>query len=168
MPPTLLLASITTRPVDAIVNAANPRLAGGGGVDGAIHRAAGQDALQAACRALGGCARGDAKATPGFALPAKWIIHAVGPQWMGGDHGEAALLGSAYTRSLEVAADLGCHSIAFPAISCGVYGYPWPQAAAIARQAIECFQAGPRALETIELVFMEPELLQVAQEAWGR
>jgi O-acetyl-ADP-ribose deacetylase len=125
-------ADITTLDVDAVVNAANSQLAGGGGVDGAIHRAAGRTRLRAACQELGGCATGDAKATPGFDMPARWIIHTVGPVWRGGDEGEPELLASAYRRSIEVADGLGARTVAFPAISTGVYGYPRAEAARIA------------------------------------
>lgn len=115
---------ITTLAVEAIVNAANERLAGGGGVDGAIHRAAGYDRLQAACRELGGCPTGEVRTTPGFNLKAKYILHTVGPVWHGGIRGEEKLLRSCYRNCMEEAQKLGVGSIAFPAISCGVYGYP--------------------------------------------
>lgn len=122
---------ITQETTDAIVNAANTALARGAGVCGAIFARAGAG-LEEACAALGGCATGDAKATPGFALPARWIVHAVGPVWHGGDAGEPEALASAYRRSLEVADELGARSIAFPAISTGIYGYPLEAATKIA------------------------------------
>jgi O-acetyl-ADP-ribose deacetylase (regulator of RNase III) len=126
---------ITAETVDAIVNAANSSLARGGGVCGAIFAAAGPG-LDGACRALGGCATGDAVVTPGFRLPARWIVHAVGPVWHGGREDEPSLLASAYRRSLEVAAEAGARSIAFPAISTGIYGYPLEPATEIAVKTV--------------------------------
>ena len=136
------VGDITTLKVDAIVNAANQQLAGGGGVDGAIHRAAGAEQLQAACRQIGGCATGHAVLTPGFRLPAKAIIHTVGPIWQGGTHGEPGQLRSCYSEVMTLAVREGLRSVAFPAISCGVYGYPKEQAVAIAVDEVQ------RCLET--------------------
>jgi O-acetyl-ADP-ribose deacetylase len=132
---------ITTLAVDAVVNAANAALVPGGGVDAAINRAAGPE-LAAAMRAHGGCPTGEAKATPGFDLPARWVIHTVGPIWRGGRQGEADLLASCYRNSLAVAVDLGARSVAFPAISTGVYGFPADAAAEIAVSTVTAFD-GP-------------------------
>jgi len=153
-------ADITSLAVDAIVNAANASLLGGGGVDGAIHRAAGPGLL-AECRALGGCATGDAKATGGHRLPARWVIHTVGPVWHGGGHGEPDLLASCYRRSLEVADELGAATIAFPAISTGVYGYPRREAAAV---AVGTLRKTPTAIDEVTLVAFDDEGLAIYRD----
>ena len=139
---------ITGQDVDAVVNAANASLAGGGGVDGAIHAAAGPE-LARACRELGGCPTGDVRVTPGFRLTARWIIHAVGPVYRGGRAGEAELLASCYRRAIEVAAELGAASMAFPAISTGVYGYPRDEACRIAVDSVRAARSG---VEEVRLV----------------
>lgn len=143
-----LKADITTLAVDAIVNAANSSLLGGGGVDGAIHRAAGPE-LVAACRLLNGCKTGEAKATPGFRLPARHVIHAVGPVWQGGHHNEAALLASCYRRSLEIARSLQLVSLAFPCISTGVYRFPPDAAARIAVDTVHGMLDAYPALQSV-------------------
>jgi O-acetyl-ADP-ribose deacetylase (regulator of RNase III) len=127
----VVVGDITTLEVDAVVNAANSALAGGGGVDGAIHRAAGPELL-AACAKLGGCPTGEARTTPGFRLRAAWVIHAVGPRWRGGSHGEDDALASAYRAALREAARVGARSVAIPAISTGIYGFPLERATALA------------------------------------
>ena len=155
---------ITTLAVDAIVNAANPTLLGGGGVDGAIHRAAGPD-LTAYCAGLGGCPTGEARLTPGFLLPARHIIHTVGPIWRGGRAGEAELLAACYRACFALAIAHDLHSLAFPAISCGVYGYPPEAAARIAvreaRTALAC-AGGPTA---VRLVAFDPSMARLLHQA---
>jgi O-acetyl-ADP-ribose deacetylase (regulator of RNase III) len=151
------LGDITAEAVDAVVNAANEGLAGGGGVDGAIHRAAGPAELHRACAELGWCPTGEAKATPGFRLLARWIIHAVGPRWRGGGHGEAELLASCYRRSLEVAEQLGARSVAFPAISTGIYGYPPDQAAEV---AVRTLRSTETRVELVRLVAFDEATLR--------
>jgi len=148
---------ITKEHVDAIVNAANSGLRGGGGVDGAIHRAGGP-AIMAACRKLGGCDTGDAKVTTGGNLPAKYVIHAVGPVYRDGKHGEPALLASCYRRSLEVAAENGARSVAFPAISCGVYGYPIPDAAKIAVDTVREFLRNHDSIDAVRFVLFTDDV----------
>jgi O-acetyl-ADP-ribose deacetylase (regulator of RNase III) len=153
---------ITEQEVDAIVNAANSSLLGGGGVDGAIHRAGGPE-IVAECRVLGGCDTGDAKATTAGRLPARYVIHTVGPVWRGGEAGEAELLASCHRRALEEAAELGCTSIAFPAISTGVYGYPVERAAPVAVAAAREAQAPP--VELVRFVLFSEGHLDAFEQA---
>jgi O-acetyl-ADP-ribose deacetylase (regulator of RNase III) len=149
--PKLLQTDITTLEVDAVVNAANESLLGGGGVDGAIHEAAGPR-LREYCKTLGGCPTGQAKLTPGFGLKAKWIIHAVGPVWRGGMHKEPELLAGCYRNSLALCGPNGIKTIAFPAISCGIYGYPLADAAHIAMTEFKTYIAAGGPLEKITMV----------------
>jgi O-acetyl-ADP-ribose deacetylase (regulator of RNase III) len=164
---------ITRLIVDAIVNAANERMLGGGGVDGAIHRAAGPE-LAEACRAVPEvrpgvrCPTGEARMTPGFRLPARYVIHTVGPVWRGGGHGEPDLLAGCYRSSLALARQQGARSIAFPAISCGVYGYPVEQAAAIAVREIHAFQAQHGSPEAVMLVAFGGAMRAVLRESLDR
>jgi O-acetyl-ADP-ribose deacetylase (regulator of RNase III) len=154
-------ADITTLEVDAIVNAANTSLLGGGGVDGAIHRAAGPELL-AHCRTLGGCETGDAKVTPGFALPARWIVHTVGPVWDGGERGEREALSSCYRVSLAKAAEAGARSIAFPAISTGVYGYPLGAARRVAVETVR--ETVPDAIEQVIFCCFDERTRKIYEE----
>jgi O-acetyl-ADP-ribose deacetylase (regulator of RNase III) len=156
----LVQGDITKQEVDAIVNAANSSLLGGGGVDGAIHRAGGPTILEE-CRRLGGCETGDAKATTAGDLPARYVIHTVGPVWRGGDHGEEDLLASCHRRSLEVAAELGCRTVAFPAISTGAFGFPIERAAAIALTTTREELDRNTAIERVTLVLFSEDDLSV-------
>jgi O-acetyl-ADP-ribose deacetylase (regulator of RNase III) len=154
---TAALVDITTLDTDAIVNAANESLAPGGGVCGAIHRAAGPG-LARACAAIGHCPTGEARITPGFSLPARYVIHAVGPVWRGGGEGEAELLASAYGSALQLAEQHGLRSIAFPAISTGIYGYPLDQATGVAVRAVRQFGEGGSGVQQIVFACFGPEV----------
>ena len=158
---------ITRLAVDAIVNAANASLAGGGGVDGAIHRAAGAAQLHEACRKLGGCPTGEAKITPGFNLPASYVIHTVGPVYSGGDHGEASLLASCYRRALEVAVENGLTSLAFPAISTGVYGYPFEAATDIAFRTTVAFLARHSSVTRVIFIYFSRDDFETATRLYA-
>ena len=157
----IIQGDITKLNVDAIVNAANCSLLGGGGVDGAIHRAAGPELLKA-CIPLNGCETGKAKITPGFRLPAKFVIHTPGPIYRDGLHGEPALLESCYKSCLDLAEENGCETVAFPAISAGVYGYPWKAAAEIAIRTVDKFSA--RNVKKVIFCCFGDEMLKVYQE----
>jgi O-acetyl-ADP-ribose deacetylase (regulator of RNase III) len=158
---------ITRLTVDVVVNAANSSLLGGGGVDGAIHRAAGPE-LVAYCRTLGGCKIGEAKITPGFRLPARYVIHTVGPVWHGGGKGEAELLAACYRNCLHLAEEQGLQSIAFPAISCGVYGYPLEQAATIALAELKRPRPAGSSLRQALLVAFSSEMAELYQRLLGQ
>ncbi|GAB4169667.1 MAG: O-acetyl-ADP-ribose deacetylase [Rhodocyclaceae bacterium] len=160
----IVQADITRLAVDAIVNAANSSLLGGGGVDGAIHRAAGAR-LKDYCAKLGGCPTGEARLTPGFDLPARWIIHVVGPVWRGGGNGEPELLAACYRNAFGIAREKGIASIAFPAVSCGVYGYPRQEAARIAVSACAAELAANPRLARVLLVAFDAAMLETYREA---
>lgn len=158
----LTLGDLTLQQTDAIVNAANSSLLGGGGVDGAIHRAAGPGLLQA-CRLLNGCPTGEARITPGFNLPAKWVIHTVGPVWVGGSAGEEALLADCYRNSLSLGVACQLKTIAFPSISTGVYRFPKQRAAEIAIHVVQTFLEKPGTLEEVLFVAFDRENYQIYQ-----
>ena len=164
---TLVQGDITREYTDVIVNAANSTLLGGGGVDGAIHRAAGPDLLTE-CSKLGGCPVGEARTTDGYKLNARYVVHTVGPIWRGGSHNEEALLRNAYTNSLKEAVKVHAHSIAFPAISTGVYGFPKDRAAEIAVSAILNFLSTDSTIEEVHLVCFSPESVAAHSKALRR
>lgn len=162
----VIQGDITRSQVDAIVNAANTTLLGGGGVDGAIHRAAGPQ-LFAACVPLNGCRTGEAKLTPGFELPAKWVIHTPGPVWRGGQHHEAELLANCYRNSLTLAVAQGCRTVDFPSLSTGVYGYPLAAAAQVATQTIATWLAASKQELRVRLVAFDATTAQAYRQAWA-
>jgi O-acetyl-ADP-ribose deacetylase len=162
----LVIGDITAQEVDAIVNAANPSLLGGGGVDGAIHRAGGPSIL-AECRELGGCDPGNVKATGAGDLPARHVLHAVGPIWRGGEAGEAELLASCHRRAVEIAAELGARSVAFPAISTGAYGYPVDLAAGVAIEATQQALEEHPEVKRARFVLRDEATLAVYKQALG-
>ena len=157
-----MMADITTLDVDSIVNAANSSLLGGGGVDGAIHKVAGHQLLEA-CRRLGGCETGEAKITPGFNLSARYVIHTVGPVWNGGQHGEAELLANCYRNSLQLAEENGVKSIAFPSISTGIYGYPLEEAAKVAIETVKSMEPDLKSVEEVIFCCFSRRALDVYQ-----
>jgi O-acetyl-ADP-ribose deacetylase len=161
---TVVLEDITRQRLDAIVNAANSTLLGGGGVDGAIHRAAGPQLLEA-CRELGGCPTGEARITPGFRLPAKWVIHAVGPVWRGGNDGEDELLARCYRNSLALASRHAIRTLAFPQISTGAYGFPMRRAAAIAVAEISAYIAKQPDIDEVRCVCFSEDAFAVVRDA---
>lgn len=163
----IVTGDITAMEVDAIVNAANNSLLGGGGVDGAIHRAAGSELLDA-CIPLGGCATGEAKITPGFNLPARYVIHTVGPIWRGGSSNEPALLASCYRNALLLAEQYQLRSIAFPAVSCGVYGFPVEKACAIAYDVVHDHLQQETTISAVYFVCFNEEIKQAYEQAAAR
>jgi O-acetyl-ADP-ribose deacetylase len=163
----VIQADITTLPVDAIVNAANSSLLGGGGVDGAIHRAAGPRLLDAT-RQIGGCPTGEARITPGYDLPAKWVIHTVGPVWQGGNAGEDELLAACYRESLKLASSIGARTVAFPAISTGAYGFPMERAAWIAVNEVVSHLDRHPEIERILIAVRGDEAMRIHSDALAR